>query len=203
MNSDKSYWNKLANIYNRMFEKDRAYQKLYALIKKELKPDMTLLEAGTGSGMIARAVSGHVQSVFAIDYAPAMIARAKELSLQSNIIFSVQDSTDLQFEDKNFDAVIISNVLHIMENPQNCLEEITRVLKDDGILIAPTFMWKEIGLRGKIHRFFMKKAGFPIHFEWNSAEYLDFLIKNGFETMGQESIEGIFPICYAQCRKSS
>ena len=35
--------------------------------------------------------------------------------------------------------VIVSNALHIIPQPEKALQEIKRVLKDDGVLIAPTF----------------------------------------------------------------
>ena len=36
-------------------------------------------------------------------------------------------------------VVIASNALHIVPQPEKALAEIHRVLKDDGVLIAPTF----------------------------------------------------------------
>ena len=38
-----------------------------------------------------------------------------------------------------FDVVIVSNALHIVPHPEKSPAEIRRVLKDDGVLIAPTF----------------------------------------------------------------
>lgn len=35
--------------------------------------------------------------------------------------------------------VIVSNALHILPKPEKALTEIRRVLKEDGVLIAPTF----------------------------------------------------------------
>ena len=45
----------------------------------------------------------------------------------------------LSYADRSFDAVIVSNALHIVPQPEKALAEIRRVLKDDGVLIAPTF----------------------------------------------------------------
>lgn len=39
-----------------------------------------------------------------------------------------------------FEVVVISNALHIMPEPQKALKEIDRVLKENGLLIAPTFI---------------------------------------------------------------
>ena len=45
----------------------------------------------------------------------------------------------LPYAEVSFDVVIVSNALHIVPQPEKALAEIHRVLKDDGVLIAPTF----------------------------------------------------------------
>ena len=57
--------------------------------------------------------------------------------------------------------VIVSNALHIVPQPEKALAEIRRVLKDDGVLIAPTFTHAGNSFSGKVRAFFMKLAGFP------------------------------------------
>ena len=55
----------------------------------------------------------------------------------------IQDATKLTYESENFDVVVIANALHIMPNPDLALWEIHRVLKKDGILFAPTFVYEK------------------------------------------------------------
>ena len=66
--------------------------------------------------------------------------------------------------------VIVSNALHIVPQPEKALAEIRRVLKDDGVLIAPTFTHAGNSFPGKVKAFFMKLAGFPLHSRWTSEE---------------------------------
>ncbi len=40
------------------------------------------------------------------------------------------------------------------------MKEISKVLKPEGLLIAPTFLWKELTLEGKLLKFFMMKKTF-------------------------------------------
>ena len=49
-----------------------------------------------------------------------------------------------------------SNALHIVPEPERALAEIRRMLKDDGILVAPTFTHAGNDFRGKVKAFFMK-----------------------------------------------
>ena len=86
----------------------------------------------------------------------------------------------MPYADKSFDVVIVSNALHIVPQPEKALQEIKRALKDDGVLIAPTFTHAENSIFGKVRAFFMKLAGFPLHSRWTSEEYLRFLRQNGW-----------------------
>ena len=54
--------------------------------------------------------------------------------------------------------VIVSNALHIVPQPEKALAEIRRVLKDDGVLIAPTFTHAGNSFSGKVRAFFMKRG---------------------------------------------
>jgi ubiquinone/menaquinone biosynthesis C-methylase UbiE len=55
-----------------------------------------------------------------------------------NIDFQVQDSYRLTFPDKSFDIIIASNLLHLLYEPDKPINAVKRVLKDNGIFIAPT-----------------------------------------------------------------
>ncbi|PID28050.1 MAG: methyltransferase type 11 [Candidatus Cloacimonadota bacterium] len=201
MTKDKKFWDKLAKSYNKLFENDKSYRKMYALMRENLNKNMKVLEIGTASGITARAVSDKVKDVSAVDFSEKMIEKAKSITEEKNISFAVMDAADLHYPDKSFDAVIIANVLHIVEKPENVLKEIKRVLKDDGMMIAPNFMWKETGFIGKIQKFIMIKRGFPVYSEWNSEEYTEFLRQNYFSCIKRETIKWNFNICYVECMK--
>lgn len=72
-----------------------------------------------------------------------------------------------------FDAVVISNALHIMPSPEKALAEIRRVLKPDGVLIAPT-LTAAGSVSGRIKIRFMEFSGFRVFHKWKPQEYLDF-----------------------------
>ncbi len=107
----------------------------------------------------------------------------------------------LPYADKSFDAVIVSNALHIVPQPEKALAEIRRVLKDDGVLIAPTFTHGNSTLQGRIKLFFMKLAGFPLNSRWSSADYLTFLRQNGWTVRKSAVLKASFPLTYAECVK--
>ena len=73
----------------------------------------------------------------------------------NNISFSVQDATKLTYNSEEFDVVVIANALHIMPEPNKALAEIHRVLKPNGILFAPTFVYEKKILQ---NRYFYNEA---------------------------------------------
>ena len=114
----------------------------------------------------------------------------------------MQDVFCLPYADNSFDVVIMSNALHIVPQPEKALVEIKRVLKDNGVLIAPTFTHSENSFFGKIKVFLMKLAGFPIHSMWTSEEYLRFLRQNGWTVRKNVVLKASFPLTYTECVKS-
>ena len=60
-----------------------------------------------------------------------------------------KDMFRLPYAQKSFEVVIASNALHIVPHPEKAMQEIRRVLKDDGVLIAPTFTHAENSVSGK------------------------------------------------------
>ena len=202
MQEHKDFWDKNANRYDRFMRKDRAaYEEMYELIRPVVK-GKTVLELATGTGLIAKHIVTAAAHIEATDASGEMIAEAKRDSRSAKLYFSVQDMFCLPYAGKSFDVVIVSNALHIVPQPEKALAEIHRVLKDDGVLIAPTFTHAENSFSGKVKAFFMKLAGFPLHSKWTNEEYLAFLRENGWTVRKSAVLKASFPLTYAECVKS-
>ena len=197
----KSFWDRNARLYDRFMRKDRAaYEKMYKLIRPVVK-GMTVLELATGTGLVAKNIVNAAKHIEATDASGEMIREAKKDNCSSKLHFSVQDMFRLPYANGTFDAVIVSNALHIVPNPEKALIEIRRVLKDGGVLIAPTFTHAGNTLHGRIKAFFMKLAGFPLHSKWSSEEYLTFLRQNGWTVQKSTVLRASFPLTYVECKK--
>ena len=202
MREHKNFWDRNAGRYDRFMRKDReVYEKMYELIRPVVK-DKTVLELATGTGLIARHIIKAAAHIEATDASVEMIAEAKRDNQSAKLHFSVQDMFRLPYADKSFDVVIVSNALHIVPQPEKALAEIHRVLKDDGVLIAPTFTHEGNSFSGKVRAFFMKLAGFPLHSRWTSEEYLCFLQQNGWTVRKSVVLKASFPLIYAECEKT-
>ena len=202
MREHKNFWDRNAGLYDRFMRKDRAvYEKMYELIRPVVK-DKTVLELAAGTGLIARHIVNAAAHIEATDASPEMIIEARRGNCSAKLHFSVQDMFSLPYAGNSFDVVIVSNALHIVPQPEKSLREIKRVLKDDGVLIAPTFTHAENSLRGRIKAYFMRLAGFPLHSRWTSEEYLSFLRQNGWRVRKSAVLKASFPLTYAECVKS-
>ena len=202
MREHKNFWDRNAGRYDRFIRKDRAaYEKMYELIRPVVK-DKTVLELAAGTGLIARHIVNAAAHIEATDASPEMIAEAKRGNYSAKLHFSVQDMFSLPYAGNSFDVVIVSNALHIVPQPEKSLREIKRVMKDEGVLIAPTFTHAENSLRGRIKACFMRLAGFPLHSRWTSEEYLSFLRQNGWRVRKSAVLKASFPLTYAECVKS-
>ena len=202
MKERKTFWDKNAGRYDRFMRKDRAaYDEMYELIRPIVR-HKTVLELATGTGLIAKHIVNAAAHIEATDASPEMIAEAKRDNRSAKLHFSVQDMFRLPYANQSFDVVIVSNALHIVPQPEKALQEIKRVLKDDGTLIAPTFTHAGNSFSGKVKAFFMKLAGFPLHSRWTSEEYLRFLRQNGWTVRKSAVLKASFPLTYAECVKS-
>jgi len=202
MQEHKDFWDKNVGRYDRFMRKDRAaYDEMYELIRPIVR-HKTVLELATGTGLIAKHIVNAAAHIEATDASAEMIAEAKRDNRSVKLYFSVQDMFCLPYANQSFNVVIVSNALHIVPQPEKALQEIKRVLKDDGVLIAPTFTHAGNSFSGRAKAFFMKLAGFPLHSKWTSEEYLRFLQQNGWTVRKSAVLKASFPLTYAECVKT-
>ena len=200
-NGNKAFWNKWASRYDRTMSGSRnTYDFIIREIKKTLNRDMTVLELACGTGLVSERIAGSVKMLEATDFSEDMIRKAKEKAHSCRLHFSVQDATTLPYAPETFDAVIISNALHVMPSPDKALSEIARVLKSSGILIAPTFTMADTFL-GKMQMRIMELSGFKVFHKWSSDAYLKYLNASGFKAIKSCTVGGTAKLTYAEANK--
>lgn len=196
---EKNIWDFYAPVYDFFMKKDELKKDfMYKRIKFIIK-DKNVLELATGTGILAKNVSITAKSMIATDFSLGMIKEAKKGNYSKNLNFEIADATNLKYSDNFFDVVIISNALHIMKDAKSCLKEIFRVLKKDGILIAPNFIVKN--KKSTLWIKFLKFFALKFENEWNEKEYLTFLQENGFFATYKMNIDTKVPTLYVECQK--
>ena len=202
MKNRRNFWDRTAKIYDRFMRRDAAaYDRMYALLRPVVR-DKTVLELAAGTGLIAKHIANAAEYIEVTDASEQMIRQAERENHAENLHFSVQDMFCLPYADAAFDVVIVSNALHIVPQPERALHEIKRVLKNDGVLVAPTFTHAENSFFGKGRAFLMRLAGFPLHSRWTSGEYLAFLTENGWTVRKSTVLQASFPLTYVECEKT-
>lgn len=103
-----------------------------------------ILDIATGTGDFAiQAMSLNPEKIIGIDISLGMleIGRQKvvEKGLQKQIDLQLGDSENLEFNDNNFDAVIVSFGVRNFQNLNRGLEEMYRVLKPKGTVVVLEF----------------------------------------------------------------
>jgi len=98
----------------------------------------TVLEAGCGCGYNALAISAQVHRVDAFDISPLHIRVAQllgDIHQARNTHFFVLDIYDIDSLNKQYDVIIISEVLEHIKEPLEVLRKARHVLKPEGRLV--------------------------------------------------------------------
>jgi len=169
-------------------EREKIQEKIEetVLLFGEFMPDMIILDVGTGFGHVCRLLAelfnepGHVYS---IDPSKEVIKSVKhqleEQGLQDRIVFKEAFAEKLPFNDDFFDAAISALTLHHVENLNDSVKEITRVLSPGGKLIIVE--WKAKASNFVSHP--------PSHFLDPPEKLVEVLEKNGLEILEIKEVE--------------
>lgn len=128
------------------------------------------LDVGTGTGWIAIGVAKHNPkcSVTAIDLSATMLnvaeKNAQNEGVGDRINFLKMDAKSMPFQDHAFDSVFSHNMLHHIPNPIEMVNEMGRVVKEDGainirdLIRVPKLMAKcYVNIFGLFYNKMMKK----------------------------------------------
>ena len=152
----------------------------------EVSDNEHILEIGMGNGFFVNEIVGAAKNVnyTGCDFSQTMINEAKELnsSLVANAEFVLSDAHHLPFGDNVFDKVFTVNTIYFWENPREILNEISRVLKPDGIFIVtlrPKYVMDQLPV---------VEHGFTT---FTKENVLHLLADNNFETISDSESEDI------------
>lgn len=95
-----------------------------------------VLDIGCGNGYISKAAADKGFSVTAMDASEKTINEARTLNPHQNINYRVLNATELEAETSCFDAIICSEVLEHLADPQSLLATLRHCLKENGVLIV-------------------------------------------------------------------
>jgi ubiquinone/menaquinone biosynthesis C-methylase UbiE len=97
-----------------------------------------ILDIGCGPGIFLEEAASRGHHPVGIDLSESMVRKAEERLHQRDLskAFAMQGDTEhLPFQDKSFDAVFCIGVLSYLPDDSEALDEIRRVVKDDGLVV--------------------------------------------------------------------
>jgi ubiquinone/menaquinone biosynthesis C-methylase UbiE len=90
--------------------------------------------------------------------------------------------------------------MHILPEPRLALQEMKRVLKDDGKIILPTYL-HGANLQSKILSLLMGISGFRARNRWSVASFREFVTSNGFHISKEKVMPDKIPLMYMVAQK--
>jgi len=126
-------------------------KKIIPFIQAHVKEGSHVLDVGSGSGYGSLKLHQSGYRVIGVDISEEMIRLANKYRKGDALTFKQGDVCNLSFLDQTFDAIMSINVLEWTKTPVKALSELTRILKQDGLLcvgiLGPT-----AGPRGHSYR---------------------------------------------------
>jgi len=121
------------------------------MIGGHLKPGMTILELGCGTGSFTGELARSGADVIAIDVSPELLEIARANWSAPNVRYEIQNAYVLTYSDATFDSIVGSSVLHHLEI-EEALREIYRVLKPGGTIYftEPNMMNPQIAIQKNV-----------------------------------------------------
>ena len=194
---EEHYWSRFAASYDR----DGEYvvgKTILQAIEEKLQKERSLghaVEFGCGTGYFTKAIAGNATHVIATDLSDTMLEVARmEIGGFGNITIQKVDCRDSSFSAASFDTAVLVNLIHVIENPSQCLQETNRILRHRGSLILVDFTGYRMILSKKMKLVFryLRKWGRPPGCGQNdlSPEELVYLVEDsGFKVKDVELLE--------------
>lgn len=145
--------------------------------------EWVVVDVGCGTGEATEWLCPRVERVVAVDRSPEMLAAARErLQSAGNVEFREGDAVSLPMADGSVDAVVLSLVLHHVEEPGAVLREAARVLRRDqhgsgggggGVVVV-------IDMLAHDRREYRERMG-HLHLGFSSEMIVALLEESGFE----------------------
>jgi len=137
-------------IGNRM-ARGNVYDAQWTISLLDIQPSHRILEIGFGPGVSTQMASAKASKGFVsgIDHSETMVQTASQRNADAiqygRMELKQGDVTSLPYPDKSFDIAYSLHSIYFWKNPVDCLKEIKRVLKPDGLLaitIQPKDKWE-------------------------------------------------------------
>ena len=195
------FWSTFARFYDVSESLNGSVYREMVSITAQLVPHgAAVLDCAAGTGELSLAAARKAERVVCTDCSGEMLNVARKKAKKRrfvNIEFERANVFHLDYADGEFDIVIAGNVLHLLDNPENAVRELSRVTKDGGKILLPTFMTRDKAAISEVLLKAYKKLGFEPSAEYSPGEYVKMLKGCNVGEVKSKLIKGTVPCCYA------
>lgn len=108
------------------------------LTASKLAKGKVVLDIASGAGYGTKILSKEAKKVYGVDYSQDAINYAKENYNSQNIEYKVGDALDIPLPDNSIDLVVSLETIEHLTDSAKFIQEVKRVLKDDGQFVVST-----------------------------------------------------------------
>jgi ubiquinone/menaquinone biosynthesis C-methylase UbiE len=164
------------------------------MLSGHLRPGMTILEIGCGTGYFTRELTQRGADIIAIDVSPDLLEIAKAKSSAPNVRYEIQNASALTYSDATFDSVVGSSILHHLEI-EEALREIHRVLKHGGTIYftEPNMLNPQIAIQKNVPSIKRRLGDSPdetAFFRWSLRRLLE---QTGYRSIQIDPFDFLHP----------
>ncbi|OGB23768.1 MAG: SAM-dependent methyltransferase [Burkholderiales bacterium RIFCSPLOWO2_02_FULL_57_36] len=195
MDQSAKFWDRMAERYSKLpIADEAAYQKKLQVTRGYFRLDMEVLEFGCGTGSTAITHAPYVKHIQAIDISSKMIEiaqRKADAKNIENITFKRSSFDEFSAPNQTLDAVLGLSILHLLDNKDEVIAKVHKVLKPGGIFVTSTAcigdsmkffkliapIGKFLGLMPLVKVFTTREledsltgAGFEIDYQWQPGK---------------------------------
>lgn len=179
----KKYFNEIASQWDSMskeFYSEAVRNKILSMISPE--PGNMMADLGAGTGFISEGLKDSPASIIAIDQSVEMLKHMKiKFHDSTNIDYRPGNANHLPVKDNILDYALANMYLHHVDNPQNAIREIYRVLQSGGKMILTDL---------DAHEFeYLKTEHHDMWLGFEHSEIEKWLLETGFKNVNVYSIE--------------
>ena len=111
---------------------------IYTWCKDKISQNDCCLDAGCGEGYGTKLLSSAVKKIVGIDIDRKIIGKASKKYAGNNRAYQLYDGKTIPFADNYFDLIVSFHAIEHIKNDIGFIDEMYRVLKDNGRLIITT-----------------------------------------------------------------
>jgi len=101
--------------------------------------NIKILDVGCGGGFLSNFLAAEDYHVFGVDLSEESLKVAQKYDRTKTATYVKANAENLPYTDESFDVVTAMDFLEHVENPQQIIDEISRVLKPGGVFFFHTF----------------------------------------------------------------